>query len=246
MTWSPAALVPLLPQCVDVYRCPLPQATEDAPAGARATDEAVLDEVERAQAAALRRPLDAIRYRRAHSALRAIVGAYLQTPPEQLRWRFGPHGKPALDGAARGALEFNLSHAGAWALVAVAARPVGIDVEALRPLTHLEGMIRRWCAPKEQRRLGALPPERRSAAFLACWTAKEALLKALGSGLQLPPQRIETPSPDLPGWHAFTLPSEFGTDRWRLAWASPDDAHVGAIVCGPTIERVRRATWSGE
>jgi phosphopantetheine--protein transferase-like protein len=236
-------MVPLRPQCVDVYRCPLPQALDDATQPFPTTDEAVLDESERAHAATLRRPLDALRYRRAHAALREIVGAYLQTPPERLRWRLGPHGKPALEATSDRVLEFNLSHAGGWALVAVADRPVGVDVEALRPLAQLEGMIRRWCAPDEQRRLGALPQERRDAAFLACWTAKEALLKAIGCGLQLPPQRIETPLPDQPGWHAFKLPPEFGCERWRIAWASPDDAHVGAVVCGSAVRRVRQATW---
>lgn len=96
-------------------------------------------------------------------ALRVILGRYLGLPADELRFETGSHGKPRL-AAPEGELEFNLSHSGSLALVAVARREVGVDVERIRAKRPL-GFYRRW-ADREARvkclgtgLTGAVPPD---------------------------------------------------------------------------------------
>jgi len=81
-------------------------------------------------------------------ALREILSRYLGLPADELRFERGRHGKPRL--ATPGAeLEFNLSHSGSLALVAVARREVGVDVERIRTKRPVD-FYRRW-ADREAR-----------------------------------------------------------------------------------------------
>src|SRR5262249_42644628 len=96
----------------------------------------------------------------------------------------GPHGKLFLAGHERLAVSFNLSHSGEFvALALVRARSIGIDIEAERALTDAPLLARRILAPREHERFEALPDRARGAYLLAAWTRKEAVLKAIGTGI---------------------------------------------------------------
>jgi 4'-phosphopantetheinyl transferase len=84
-------------------------------------------------------------------------------------------------------LALSLSHSGACVAIALARPgPVGIDVEAKRALPDLEGLARRALTDEEAHVLASLPAAQRESVFLRWWTAKEAALKAHGSGLATP------------------------------------------------------------
>lgn len=104
------------------------------------------------------------------ASLRGIIARYT----DAAEFTFGPHGKPALAG-----VEFNLSHAGEFALVAVtAATPVGVDIELIRPKVDIAKLLAR---------IGEQDlPETREELF-ARWTRREALSKAVGGALMMPP-----------------------------------------------------------
>ena len=88
--------------------------------------------------------------------------------------------------------EFNLAHCEGTAVLAVSGGGrVGVDVERLRPGFADEAVAERFFAPGEIARLRRLAPEERARAFFACWTRKEAVLKALGGGLWLPLDAFE-------------------------------------------------------
>jgi 4'-phosphopantetheinyl transferase len=88
----------------------------------------------------------------------------------------GAHGKPCCDGGP----EFNLSHSGDLILLALhRERPVGVDVEQLRPGLAWRPIARRVLPPEEWQALEAEGAE----AFLAAWCRLEARLKAQGLGL---------------------------------------------------------------
>ncbi|GAA4251971.1 4'-phosphopantetheinyl transferase family protein [Dactylosporangium darangshiense] len=145
-------------------------------------DERWLSAGERARCAALRDPGDRRRFAAAHAALQRIVRERLGGA--EPRWTRGPNGKPAVEGEP---LRFNLSHAGDYALVAVAhARDVGADLQDLVPGLDFAAMARRWFPPAEAGLVEALGPGE----FARLWARKEAVVKAAGDrltrGLALP------------------------------------------------------------
>ena len=119
------------PDTVDVWVARL-----DPDSGELARRVAATSGAERQRASRFRRRLDADRYLAAHGALRLLLADYLACDPLSLRVGTHENGKPFLEGAR---LEFNLSHSGAVALIAVArSRQVGVDVEQLRPMADLD------------------------------------------------------------------------------------------------------------
>ena len=80
-------------------------------------------------------PNDRRRFIISRGLLRSILSFYLNTEPDQLRFRYGTNGKPLLAAATgRDILSFNLSHSGELVLYAVTRRRrVGIDLERVRP-----------------------------------------------------------------------------------------------------------------
>ncbi len=149
-----------------------------------------LDEGERERAQRFVYAEDASRYVRAHLGLRAILASYLGSDPSRLRFAAQAQGKPRLLGEGAG-LEFNLSHSKDMALVALGtAGELGVDIEAVRedlPGSELAAAV--LCA-EELEQLAAYPEGRQATPFVACWARKEACLKALGLGLNLPPRSL--------------------------------------------------------
>ena len=116
-----------------------------------------------------------------HAALCRILRSYVGGDPAQIVFRLGPHGKPSLAGHD---LQFSFSRSGEVALVAVSrSGPVGVDVERVKPGRATDRIARRRFAGDEAEALAAAGPGERDAAFHRCWTAKEAYVKGLGTGL---------------------------------------------------------------
>ncbi len=167
-------------------------------------DDAVLSPDERQRAARFVHPHHADRFRAAHAALRHAVSAYAGVPAAALRFAAGPFGKPRLDPPG---VAFNLSHSGDWALIALArAAAVGVDIEQPRPIPDHAELARRTFAPAEAAALEALAPDDRLPGFFRCWTRKEAVVKALGTGLSTPLDRFVVPVGTAPGPYAIIGP----------------------------------------
>lgn len=142
----------------------------------------LLDLAESERARRFLRPIDESRFCVAHGMVRLILAGYVGVGPSDLRFRVGPAGKPALED--RGGIEFNLSHSGAWGLLAVTSvGPVGADIEFTRDMPELMQLARANFAPGEVAALERLPQAQRRDAFFAAWTRKEAFVKAIGDGL---------------------------------------------------------------
>ncbi|MGN9785603.1 4'-phosphopantetheinyl transferase family protein [Nonomuraea sp. ZG12] len=141
-----------------------------------------LSGAERDKAAAFADPLARRRYVAAHAALRHVLGRLCGVPAARLAFGAEESGRPCLlPPAGRPRPDFNLSHSGEWALIAVAApgTRVGVDVERVRAdLDHLE-MARRMYQPEEAARVR----EAGLGEYFRLWTAKEAYVKASGAGL---------------------------------------------------------------
>jgi 4'-phosphopantetheinyl transferase len=153
---------------------------------------------------------------------------------EPAAWRFvpAPGGRPRLDAAAGlPGLSFSLTHTRGLAACAVAPGhlQVGLDAEHLDRPTPGEEIARAYFAPVEVAALLALPPAERAEAFFALWTAKEAYLKAIGTGLALPLDRFAV-TLDEPPAIAFAAPPEDDPAWWSLRRHAPRPGHRLALA----------------
>lgn len=205
--------------CVEVWTVSLGSELQPPPALA-----ACLDEEERARARLLRDALGRARFVTAHAALRTVVGARTGRPPEAVRFTRGPDGKPEV--ADQDGLFISLSHSHGVALVALAARPVGVDVERLGEASTVTRIAGRHFPAAESAAVAAAPEQERAAVFARLWTRKEACVKASGGrlsqGLGL---RV--------GGGAGQLTVQGGgalDGPWRVADLAPTRGYAGAVA----------------
>lgn len=231
---DPAATGAMQSCRVDLWLVPLEQP-------APAADHALLDRVEQQRAARFVFERDRRRFIVAHAALRRILAGYLECAPETLRFAAADGAKPRLlagAGDAAACLAWNLSHSGELALVGVVAESrtpdpagtleLGVDIECLRPLSDAPALAARHFTPAECAALAAQPAgEARDRAFLACWTRKEACLKAVGAGLAIDTRSFECGLDDDAGVNALAL--QWNGIVRRLVVRSADCA-PGALV----------------
>lgn len=126
-------------------------------------------------------------------------------PVQRQRFSENPWGKPYLP--QEPSVQFSLSHGGSWAVCAVSDGPVGVDVELPRCSM---AVAKRHFHPQE------LTQDLDADRLCRLWTAKEAFLKALGTGLTVPlnsfivrldPIRLEQTHTSTPFvLHEYTLP----------------------------------------
>jgi len=165
----------------------------------------------------------------ARGLLRKILASYLDIEPVQVKFSYEAYGKPELaDELDAPGLRFNVSHSHGLCLYAIArGRDVGVDVEYIRPDLARERIAESLFSPADVAAIRALPLDMQAEAFFACWTRKEAHLKALGKGL-------------LDGWRASVCPKPTTSDWifWRLV---PGPEHVGALAVKG--EHLRLTCW---
>ena len=133
--------------------------------------------------------------------VRKILALYLRSGPREVRFRTTAHGKPELAGARD--VRFNLSHtAGAAVMAIVRGRQVGVDVERVREDVNTIELADRFFSAPEAEWVRSQTASDRSSSFFACWTAKEAYVKAHGEGLSMPLSAFSViPRRSAPGTH---------------------------------------------
>ncbi len=145
---------------------------------------------EQAQAACFRFQVDAYHWMACRANLRKILSQAIDCKPREVPLLFSEYGKPEL-AAPYHSLNFNLSHSNNLAIVALNIDgPIGVDLEALDRAPDLLECETSFCHPEE---MISLPLDKRSRAdhLLQIWTAKEAVLKALGTGMSHSPKTLK-------------------------------------------------------
>lgn len=225
--WQPAPERLILePGWVHVFRLRL-----DLPVGALA---GLLSADERERAARYRFERDQIHFTCARGQLRQVLANYLQIDPREVQFCTNPHGKPALTGHSAlhlPQLEFNLSHSGERGLLAVCeTMAVGIDIELKRENLERDNIAQRFFAPAEVAALNALPAEQQFEAFFACWTRKEAYMKARGRGLSIPLESFEVSlAPDQPA-RLLKRDPEAPNRPYTLLALNPGPGYAAAVA----------------
>lgn len=146
--------------------------------------EALLSPDERDRAGRYRFAADSLRYVRARCLLREVLAGFKGCSPEAIRFGYGEHKKPFLDGEPARGVQFSISHSGDMAAIAVACgRSVGIDIEKIRDGIPEPDACLRFFSDKESAAIRNLRGRAKAELFLRIWTRKEALLKATGEGI---------------------------------------------------------------
>lgn len=203
--------------------------------------EQMLTQEERQKASRFKLEVDRNRYTVARVALRTLLARYLRAAPGELRFCYGPQGKPELAGADLG---FSVSHSERIALYAISqARDVGVDVERVRSGIARD-VAKGFFSLRVTQLLESLPQAARRRAFFRGWTRMEAYLKARGDGLSL---GLET-------FEAFLSLGEPASSHMPDAWASswrlhdfcPRAGYVAALAAQISNWQLKFWQWQAE
>ncbi|MCE9534366.1 MAG: 4'-phosphopantetheinyl transferase superfamily protein [Planctomycetes bacterium] len=175
------------------------------------------------------------RYRKqfvaARASLRQILGSYLEIDPRAVRIQTEPGGKPVLDPSHAGGVQFNLSHSRALAVYSVTRLGrTGIDVEYQKEIADMDSLVGRFFGKHDADLYQTLAASEKLPAFFRAWTRKEAVLKAIGRGVQSLDQCEVT---FLPGEPEAVL--RMGDDhdvkeKWLLRSWQPESQFVAAVA----------------
>lgn len=194
---------------------------------------ALLSPAEQVGAESFKFDEDRNRYVIRRGLARLILSRYLEQLPAEIEFQYGAFGKPEVRLAGAGApLYFNTSHSGEIAICAItSACPIGVDVERTREIPDTEETVRRFFQPREVETFMALPTGSRLQAFYACWTRKEAVLKATGEGIAESRAMVEvTMAPEDKPAVVFVPGDRQAHKEWQLHQFSPASGYVGCVA----------------
>lgn len=157
-------------------------------AGAEAHRRYLTDE-ERERAERYRHAEDRNRFIMGRAVLRLIASAAEGTAAPEVAIRPSRYGRPEMEGST---LSVNVSHSGAWVLVAAGdALSVGVDVEQRSPDVDVDGVSEAVFSEWERETLLQYPHSEQVEYFFDIWARKEACIKADGRGIQFGLQRFD-------------------------------------------------------
>ena len=213
-TWpAPAEHPPLGPTEAHIWAVPL-----DATISPLNSHAAIFSPEERQRADLFRLDAPRQRFVIARAALRILLSRYLGVTPAELAITVNAYNKPRLaDEQHATGLRFNVAHSGNLALVAITyGCEIGVDVERLRTVRHAEHIAQRYFHPSEIEAILAAPY--RDAAFMRCWTGKEAVLKAIGTGITGSLADFQVPINDAQDRGAWINAPRTSTGQFARCW----------------------------
>jgi len=235
---SPPDVLILAPHQVDIWRVSL----DHQPASVQSTESTLsADEIQRSER--FHFDSDKQRFLIAHIALRDILSRYLNCKPNEISFSVNQYGKPKLTNHK---LEFNLSHTGDFALIAVTQEhKVGVDVEHIRSNAGIEGITKRFFSQNEISELMALPSNQRVTGFFNCWTRKEAYIKAQGLGLSLPLDTFDVSlTSDESALLRSTRPDTQEATHWELLSLNVAPDYAAAVAVEDKDPNFRLWDWN--
>lgn len=141
------------------------------------------------------------RYILLRGALRSMLCDRLNCQNSDLAFESAEHGKPfAVVQGAPATIQFNVSDSGSHGLIAIVADGrIGIDVEERSDKRDLAGLAETVFGREEQASMASVKGAQQVERFYRLWTMKEALVKALGTGLYLDVSGFQVPPELLQG-----------------------------------------------
>lgn len=182
-----------------------------------------------------------------HWLLRRQAAGIVGGEPAQWSLTAGADHAPSLQSLRQNADEryaASLSHSGEWVVAAIAAFPIGIDLECPMKPRNLLALADAVFSPEERARLRELPADRRATAFYLHWTVKEAVGKREGHGLRPELARRQRPMA-CPADEAEVVSWQFADCSLALAGAIGMSVRVAGLPenANPGYWRIEPATY---
>jgi len=141
----------------------------------------LLSEEEKKRCAEYLNEAEKIRYTCNHRFVRQVLAKYLDLSPAQLEFSHAPMGKPFLKNSN---LFFNYSYRTTFGILAISKdKEVGVDIEKMKVLQDVETFASFSFSENEKKIIFKSSPEKFQNTLFTFWTFKEAIIKALGVGL---------------------------------------------------------------
>jgi 4'-phosphopantetheinyl transferase len=175
--------------------------------------------------------------------LRLILSRYLMQSPVDLAFEYNEFGKPFLESSDN--IQFNISHSHELGLIAVTKQKlIGIDIERIRPDIDYTQIAQQFFSPGEVRQLMELAEEMQIEAFYACWTRKEAFIKAWGMGLTIPLDQFEVSfTPNLPARLIHSGTDLIEKKDWSLHELKPGTRYIAALAIQDQDPEIQCWQW---
>ncbi|MEM7757704.1 MAG: 4'-phosphopantetheinyl transferase superfamily protein [Cyanobacteria bacterium P01_A01_bin.40] len=185
---------------------------------------------EKVRASKFRFPQHQTRFTAARGILRQLLGNYLQINPCEVKFDYSDRGKPQLSNSQQDRqLQFNLSHSQDYALYGLTYDDlIGVDVEYIRTMSDTLKIAQRFFSAREYELIKNTAVAKQQAVFFTLWTAKEAYLKAVGTGLAGSLDLVEIKLD--PTSLLAIRGSKAAAASWSLYPCDPAANYVGAIA----------------
>lgn len=216
----------MAPGTVDVWFVSVTRLASRVP-----TLRSVLDATELDRIGRHRHPGDRHRRIVGRGVLRLLLSTYLGEAPEDIaiaqhcRHCGGSHGPLKVRG-----IETSLAYDSDLVAYAFSSAPVGVDVEAIRELPWWFALADLVLPARERMAIHALPSQHQASGFLAAWTAREALGKAIGTGIAVSARELERRAAEV-------------SCTWTMRALRPAPGIAGAVAVAGAGVDIRLRGW---
>lgn len=125
---------------------------------------------------------------------RIIISSYLGVPPSQVIYYNNKFGKPFIKNINPKNFSFNVSHSKDKLVVIIGnGCDVGVDIQYVDRYIPILNLARRYFSKQDYKYISSLSRENAIEVFFQLWTSKEAYVKAIGTGFNIPIQSIKFP-----------------------------------------------------
>lgn len=186
-------------------------------------------------------------YTVAQASFLSLIALYARAKPSHIQLHSDGWHKPFLRNAESCSdLQFSFSHCNNVALCGFAKnRSIGVDVEEADAGADWEHLADLCLSEYEKKWFLCLPDHQRAAVFVELWTIKEAYLKAIGTGLAVPPSEVEV---ECDTHNQYQLRSsqggQYGRGDWNIFAFSPAPGFTAAAVIQGQPCRLRSFSWT--
>ena len=170
------------------------------------------------------------------SLLKVLLAEHLGLQVEKICIDIDANKKPYL--ASHPSVYFNVTHAGDYALIAIAKTPVGIDIEYINKSFDFTEILSSVFSDTEINHINNSNNKRNS--FYQLWTRKEAVVKAIGKGIDENLIKITVTD----GSHSI-FSSEIGNFKnMNIFSFNLNDDYIGAFAISENLNNFEKIIFS--